>query len=310
MQSFHWKNLLTRSIDLLQKDGASGLVKGIYRFFVYRALDLKTGLQNQKIILLEGKEVVRDINGSEMILDMTQPGLEPELARNGIREQKSTERFLKVLREIQENHTPIHVFDIGANIGYYVLPEARILGDEADIYAIEPEPRNVAQLKRNVERNGYDDVTVSKCGISDSNTTTPLDVSDQSNLHQVSTTSTSRAGNSIDIETRTLDSIVDEYGIPPTEPILVRMDIEGHEQEAINGMSNLLSSDQPMYLFMEVHNFEGAESQQRIFDTIEDAGFELDGVNYEKGDADRWVESFDEVDTSVDDHMHLMARRL
>lgn len=253
---------------------------------------------------------MREINGSEMILDMTQPGLEPELAYNGIREKESTKRYLQVLKELRVNHTSIHVFDIGANIGYYVLPAARILGDSADISAFEPEPRNIAQLRRNLERNGYNDVTVSNCAISESNTTTQLEVSDQSNLHQVSGTSTSTDSNTIEIETRTLDSIVDEYEISPTELILVRMDIEGHEQKAIDGMSNLLSSDQPMYIFMEVHNFKGAEGQQRIFDTIKDAGFELDGVNYEKGDADHWVESFDEIDTSVDDHMHMMARRL
>src|ERR1035441_6724268 len=51
------------------------------------------------------------------------------------------------------------VFDIGAHVGHYTLLAARIVGPTGRVYAFEPEPENFALLKRNVELNGYKNVT-------------------------------------------------------------------------------------------------------------------------------------------------------
>jgi len=43
------------------------------------------------------------------------------------------------------------ILDIGANIGYYALLEARSVGPSGRVVAVEPEPRNAALLRRNVQ---------------------------------------------------------------------------------------------------------------------------------------------------------------
>ena len=45
------------------------------------------------------------------------------------------------------------VLDLGANIGYYAVMAAKKIGNEGKIYAIEPDPRNIELLKKNISIN-------------------------------------------------------------------------------------------------------------------------------------------------------------
>lgn len=59
------------------------------------------------------------------------------------------------------------VLDIGANIGYFTLIYARLVGEKGHVYAFEPNKTNFALLKKNVEANGYKNITVHNVAISD-----------------------------------------------------------------------------------------------------------------------------------------------
>ena len=50
------------------------------------------------------------------------------------------------------------VIDVGANIGYYTLLCARLVGKRGLVYAFEPEPQAFALLEQNVALNGYRNV--------------------------------------------------------------------------------------------------------------------------------------------------------
>ena len=50
------------------------------------------------------------------------------------------------------------VLDLGANIGYYAIMEAKIVGSSGKIYAIEPDPRNIEILKKNIKLNNIDGI--------------------------------------------------------------------------------------------------------------------------------------------------------
>lgn len=47
------------------------------------------------------------------------------------------------------------VLEIGANIGYYTLIFAKLVGEKGKVFAFEPDPTNFALLKKNIEINGY-----------------------------------------------------------------------------------------------------------------------------------------------------------
>jgi len=68
-----------------------------------------------------------------------------------------------VRREIQPGDT---VLDIGANIGYFTLLFAQLVGAQGRVYAFEPDPTNFHILRRNIERNGLKNVVPEQKAVS------------------------------------------------------------------------------------------------------------------------------------------------
>lgn len=63
-------------------------------------------------------------------------------------------RFATTLR-------PGHVvYDLGANAGFYTLLASKLVGRSGHVVAFEPLPENLAALRRHLELNGVDNVTV------------------------------------------------------------------------------------------------------------------------------------------------------
>ena len=52
------------------------------------------------------------------------------------------------------------VLDVGANIGLYSLALSRAVGPSGRVIAVEPDPDNLALLRRNLQANGCTNVTV------------------------------------------------------------------------------------------------------------------------------------------------------
>ena len=61
------------------------------------------------------------------------------------------------------------VVDVGASIGYYSLILARAVGKEGHVFAFEPRPERFELLQKNVEINGYDNVTIEQMAVLDQN---------------------------------------------------------------------------------------------------------------------------------------------
>ena len=80
-----------------------------------------------------------------------------------------------VQREINEGDV---VLDIGANIGYYTLLAARLVGPTGQVIAFEPDQTNFALLRKNVEANGYRNVVLVNKAVSDHNGTAELFLND------------------------------------------------------------------------------------------------------------------------------------
>ena len=57
---------------------------------------------------------------------------------------------------------------MGANIGYFTVLSAALVGKEGRVYAFEPEPANFALLQHNLELNGVQQrVTACEAALSD-----------------------------------------------------------------------------------------------------------------------------------------------
>jgi FkbM family methyltransferase len=193
----------------------------------------------------------RKILGRRMYLDLRHEGISRTLAIWGIREADHTQLFKEELSE------GMVVVDVGANIGYYTLIAASIVGPRGRVIAIEPDPRNFHLLTRNIEANEYTDfVEAHRVAVSDKVGTANIYLSEATNLNTLFDPERSGGLSNVKteavvgIETVSLDDLLkDRRGIN-----FVRMDIEGFEVEAFAGMVETLGrSEPPCKILFEVH---------------------------------------------------------
>lgn len=258
----------------------------------------------------DGNFVVREIHGSEMVLDIRDEGINRDLLLYGTREKLSSERFINELREFATDvRRDITVLDVGANIGYFAFLEANVLDDRAEIYAFEPHPDNLKQLEMGIELNDYDTVHVEPYALGSEEGTVDLQVADVSNKHRMGgLPGLSADVDSITVDTSTVDGFLAEQAIDADDPVVIRIDVEGGEHAVFRGAEELLASDRPVLAFVELHRGLTEEMAEDILSALSEAGFSVryvsDGWGTELIDVNR----FEELGP-IESNMHIMARR-
>ena len=173
--------------------------------------------------------LLRRIHDYQMYLDVQDPGLSRSLLLFGTRE---VDHKIMLARIVRPGMT---IFDIGGNIGYYPLMELSLLRGSGRMVVVEPSSSNIALLRRNLILNGYGDVAVLEAAISDVAGKRDFHLSQQSNLgtfHPTGNGSQTLTGRTVEVETFTVPMLAQRFGAPD----LLRMDVEGHEVEVLNGM--------------------------------------------------------------------------
>jgi FkbM family methyltransferase len=207
----------------------------------------------------------RKIGAHTMYLDPEDKGLSEGLRGlpKGIDREAA---FMKILRrELKEGMTAV---DLGANIGYVTLIMAKIVGSKGLVYAIEPSESNYKFLLKNIEANNYQShVHAYNLGISNVIGEQKFYMSEQSNLHSMAPNRHTNDFVTVQVKTLT-DFLVDKK-----MPNFIKMDIEGHEVEALEGMVEVLKdAPSPIKILMEVHpmyyseDHSFAKSLQKMID--------------------------------------------
>ncbi|MCV0397602.1 MAG: FkbM family methyltransferase [Rhizobiaceae bacterium] len=154
------------------------------------------------------------------------------------------------------------VLDIGANIGTQSVYFAKS-GKVARVLAIEPDPRNLALLRRNVAENRLEAiVTVIPLAIADFEGTAQL-FRKAGNHGESSLLPGAHDETPVDIVVRPLGPVLADAGIAEDAVDLVWMDIEGAEPMACRSMEALLSRGVP--LMMEFSPALYGENESREF---------------------------------------------
>ena len=143
-------------------------------------------------------------------------------------------------------------FDLGANIGYVTLQLAERVGSKGRVYAVEPSPENFTILSRNIELNHYSDrVVLYETAISNRNGTSQFYISKSSNLHGLNPSS--HTTQSVEVVVQTGDKFFSDK----PSPNFIKMDIEGAEVEALEGMRETRErAEPPVKILMEVHSMD------------------------------------------------------
>jgi FkbM family methyltransferase len=138
-------------------------------------------------------------------------------------------------------------WDIGAFIGYHTLL-VRMLAGPGRVIAVEPDPANLARLRRHLTANHADDVTVipAAAGAADGRGQLARRVGHPSETRVIST---ARG----DCDVVTLDALLERFGPPG----LVKIDVEGAEADVLAGAARIVEEIRPIWI-IEVHGERGA----------------------------------------------------
>jgi FkbM family methyltransferase len=135
-------------------------------------------------------------------------------------------------------------YDVGANAGYLTLVLSKLVGPSGRVVAFEPDPKNVAALRRNISDNGIDNVTLQQGAVSDQNGELTFATFEYSLVGHIATDDTPVDAQLITVSASRLDDLVYNEGFPT--PQFIKIDVEGAEDRVIRGSLRLLDEARPV----------------------------------------------------------------
>lgn len=153
-------------------------------------------------------------------------------------------------------------FDVGANIGYISLQFARAVGPEGKVVSIEALPQNIKRLQGHAAINPFAaNITVLNAAVVDASAPVTFLVHGSTSMGKAVGSAgrgkNDQYTNQITVDGVSLDDLVYQKGFPA--PDVIKMDIEGGEVLAVQGMRRLLQEKHPI-LLVELHGHEAAQA--------------------------------------------------
>lgn len=165
--------------------------------------------------------------------------------------------------------------DLGAHVGYFSLLGARCVGPAGQVYAFEPEPEVFSLLVKNIQTNGYQDVVapVAKA-ICNKVGSAALFLGGRDTVEANIYRPLSAGIEPVTVETTTLDDFFAGQRWPPVH--LIKMDIQGAEEEALDGMKKVVARNAALKLILDfcpcwIELIGG--TPESLFDTLLSLGF-------------------------------------
>ncbi len=174
-------------------------------------------------------------------------------------EPETTALFRKILRK------GMTVVDVGANIGWFSLLSARIVGRAGKVIAFEPESGNFELFSTSIRENQFQNVVPIRACAADYNGTTNLFISsEEPGLHSmVAEVSSIKA----EVETLTLDSVLRDLRIDHVN--LMKIDVEGAEPLVLKGAYDLLHSRSCDNIVMEWNEFAWRDQEGLLREVLD-----------------------------------------
>jgi len=209
----------------------------------------------------------------KMYLDPKDKGISRTLLLFGERELDHKIIIEKVLKK------KMKIFDIGANIGYYVLMESLIIGKKGEVVALEPVPSNMKLLNINLKLNKNNITKTMQLGLSNSNEQKNFLLSEHSNLGHVVDDKSYKNKKKIKIQTISLRELIKKNFCPD----FIRMDIEGYEEKVLDDLTSLKLKRYPIICF-ETHSSK-YKNMSTILNKLFDKGYfvKYASSSYEEG---------------------------
>ena len=196
--------------------------------------------------------LTRVLGRYKMYVDTTDVWISSHLLLDGFWEIWVTEAIAALVKP------GMVVADVGANLGYFTLLMAELVGPTGHVHAFEPNPVMLRRLRRNVTVNGFAGYTdIHDKALADTSgeivsfhvpTENPGGGAITLHKHQIDT-------GALQIETVRLDSRPEWQSIE-----LMKIDVEGAEELVWRGAKGLLESDKLRTVLMEFNTERYADS--------------------------------------------------
>lgn len=250
------------------------------------------------------KEVV--VNGRRMFVDLWDSAVSTHLFVSKTWEPEETRLVSSLLHEGD-------VFvDVGANMGYFTLVASDAVGKSGKVFAFEPEPKNFSLLRKNVQVNQCANARCEQKAVTATDHPVEFFLSTFNygdhrifQSHDDENYNRGRQRARTQVEGVRLDS----YFAPGTRIDFIKMDVQGAEYFAVQGMKRVLRDNPDVVLMMEYwpHGLQEAGVEPaRLLEEVEALGF----VSYKTGAGKLAVFSRDEIlQTGGDDCVNLVLSR-
>jgi FkbM family methyltransferase len=235
---------IQKLITTYRSKGLTGIFERIFRYMTNWRVRREDIIWFLTRIHIGYPKPITKVHDLKYCLHSHDPGISRELAVYHIHEPNATDLFRKYIKE------GMFEVDIGSNLGYYALLAATLVGTRGKVLAIEPEPRNYKLLTLNKTINHIQNIDTFQCAIGDKDGTDKFYLTKASNTNSLIPPSAEFLLSSTMVQVRKLDSLLKELNFPKVD--FIRMDIEGGEVTAIEGMQQTLQQYKPIIL-VELH---------------------------------------------------------
>jgi FkbM family methyltransferase len=181
-----------------------------------------------------------------IFVDGQDNSLSPHIMYGGRWEQWVTDL---VIREVRPGHA---VIDIGANLGFYTLLGAHLVGPSGIVLAFEPQKRLNYLLNRSIDINGFGPTTtLFPYALGDEEGTLLLNV-DPLHLGGAMVRATAQQEGASEVRVTSLPVAMREANIDlGKRPLFIKMDVEGFEYSAWKGMRRTLAERDRVTMVLE-----------------------------------------------------------
>jgi FkbM family methyltransferase len=240
--------------------------------------------------------------GNKMYVNPRDKVITPSILKNGVWEPDETRLFKRVIKK------GMIVVDLGANVGWYTLIAAKLVGNNGKVYSFEPDPDNCALLRKNVQINGYENVIVEQKAALDHGRIVKLFLNvDNLGDHRIYDCHDRRKW------TFTEGIVLDDYFDDNHKKIdVIKMDIQGAEMAALVGMDKIIRANDKLKMFIEFSPFlikRSGFSPEAFLNRIAKYGFKIHVISVQnKKSVDEIMDLFN--DKPLDHGVDLFLERI
>ena len=139
--------------------------------------------------------------------------------------------------------------DVGANVGYFTVLGALLVGSGGRVIAFEPEPTNHGLLADNIRRNDLGQVLVRNQAVAAEPGELFLDVNPaESGWHRLATDNSPASHRKVPVTVTTVDLVLSELGGAVD---VVKIDVEGFEPAVVAGMTQTVAANPDISVILE-----------------------------------------------------------